>query len=65
MMSQRLVEQVGEVIVRRVAFGDMAEETSQALNLLQAALLEDYPDQHADAFKEGVVLAKERLNSRA
>ena len=56
MSKNRLIHQVQEVVVRRMAFGDADNRTGLALNLLQQIFKEDYPDKHNDAVKDGLDL---------
>lgn len=54
-MSDRLIQQVAEVITRRLIHGDAAcEATATALNLMQSILQEDYPELHGEAVGEAM-----------
>jgi len=61
-MSDQLLEQIQEVIVRRMVYGDNAEETSSALNLLGVFFNVHYPERNEAAISEGLAeLSKRRL----
>jgi len=63
-MSQRIVDQVAEVIARRLAYGDCNESVSVALNLLQQILQEDYPTVYKATTADGLHLAHQTMPKR-